>query len=83
MSQESTERVNQVTSHMFPINSLEGAKSVHRSALRQMNEQGIEALMESSDYLEAELKRAYWALVGKVGKHRCDEIVTDLAGLKF
>ena len=59
------------------------AERIKDSALRQMNEQGIEALMESSDYLESELKRAYWALVGKVGKHRADEVTKDLIQLVF
>lgn len=65
------------------VNMLHNAKQVMDNALRQMNEKGIAALMESSDYLESELKRAYWALVGKVGKHRADEVTKDLIQLVF
>ena len=56
---------------MFP-----NAERIKSSALRQMNEQGIEALMESSDFLEAELRNAYYKLVDKIGRHRTNEILT-------
>ena len=52
------------------------AERIKTSALRQMNEKGIEALMESSDFLEAELRNAYYKLVDKIGRHRTDEILT-------
>ena len=56
--------------------NLDGAKLVHSSALRQMNEKGIEALMESSDYLESQLRSAYYKLVDKIGRHRTNEIIS-------
>ena len=52
------------------------AEHIKTSALRQMNEKGIEALMESSDYLESQLRSAYYKLVDKIGRHRCDEIIS-------
>ena len=59
------------------MEKLFSAKSIHKSALRQMNEKGIGALMESSDFLEAELRNSYYKLVDKIGRHRTDEIISN------
>ncbi len=59
------------------------AERIKTSALRQLNEKGIEALMESSDYLASELKRAYWNYRSKAGEEEANKLVRDLANLPF
>lgn len=59
------------------------AERIKDSALRQMNEQGIEALMESSDYLASELRRAYWNYRSKAGEEEANKLVRELSSLPF
>ena len=62
---------------------LENATKIRDSALRQLNEQGIEALMESVDYKVHEFEEAYRELRYKVGQERAKEIALDYINLAF
>lgn len=69
--------------------SLLNAEKIRQSGLAQLSslkksyEEEAERAHESVDYLEGELKRSYWNLAAKVGKHRTDEIMSELIKLPW
>lgn len=62
---------------------MNNAERIRQSATRQMLDKAMKEYDESVDKYEDEMRRAYWNLVGKVGKHRADEFTVDLVQLPF